>query len=365
MKEADIATPPLTSSMKQLALNAAGEPMVPAEHEPRIFRLSAMEPQQHGDCYVLLAAKERSKTKEGRPYYRVTFRDAHRAASAMIWSDGGWFADCDERWKVGEFYKVRCRYFENQYGPHLEIEKIRPVEDADRKEGFDPGDFFRTTRFDPERMFAELVTLAEREITDAPLRQLTVGLLNDHAELIQRMAAAANHHHAFRGGFVEHILSVTRTALYLAAKYQGYYPDMRPPLSKSLVVAGAILHDIGKTQELDHLPQGAEYTAKGRLIGHILLGRDMVRDKAREISDLDPETLLRLEHIIVAHQNLPEWGSPIAPHTPEALLVHYADDIDAKFHMMASALEDDTTSHDEFTTRDNPLRRRVFRGLKS
>ena len=96
---------------------------------------------------------------------------------------------------------------------------------------------------------------------------------------------------------------------------------MRPPLDKSLVVAGAVLHDIGKLIELDAQPQGAAYSARGKLIGHILLGRDMVRDKASEIDGLDSEQLLRLEHIIISHQNLPEWGSPIAPHTPEALLV--------------------------------------------
>ncbi len=131
----------------------------------------------------------------------------------------------------------------------------------------------------------------------------------------------------------------------------------------SLVVAGAVLHDIGKLIELDYRPQGSGYSARGKLIGHILLGRDLVRDKAATIPEMDPEILLRLEHIIVAHQNLPEWGSPIAPHTPEALLVYYADDIDAKFHMMALALMEDSPDDEQFTPRDNPLRRGIFRGL--
>jgi 3'-5' exoribonuclease len=89
-----------------------------------------------------------------------------------------------------------------------------------------------------------------------------------------------------------------------------------------------------------------------------------VRDKAVQLGDIDPELLLRLEHIIVSHQNLPEWGSPIAPHTPEALLVHYADEIDAKFHMLAMALETGPVGDEEFTPRDNALRRPVFRGLR-
>lgn len=129
------------------------------------------------------------------------------------------------------------------------------------------------------------------------------------------------------------------------------------------MVCGAVLHDIGKLRELSVQAHGADYTAEGRLIGHILLGRDLVRDYAAKFPDLIPETRLRLEHIVVSHQNLPEWGSPIAPHTPEALLVHYADDIDAKFQMVASALGEKLPEDAEFTSRNNPLRRSIFRGF--
>ncbi|MGH7127638.1 MAG: HD domain-containing protein, partial [Planctomycetaceae bacterium] len=208
--------------------------------------------------------------------------------------------------------------------------------------------------------------LAQEHVTDGPLRRLVVELLEEHREQLCRIPAAARNHHAFSGGYLEHVLSVTKTAVYLAEKYAAHYPRMNPPLSKPLVVAGAILHDIGKLLELDARPQGTDYTPRGRLIGHILLGRDLVRDKAAEIPDFDPEWLLRLEHIIVSHQNLPEWGSPIPPHTPEALLVHNADDIDAKFHMMAFALDEETADDDEpeFTSRSNALKRSIFRGLR-
>ncbi len=156
------------------------------------------------------------------------------------------------------------------------------------------------------------------------------------------MPAATHNHHAFVGGWLEHVLSVTRTAVYLADKYDDYYPDMRPRLNRGLVVAGAILHDIGKLREIEERPQGAEYTAAGNLIGHILQGRDIVREAAAT-HPLAPEVLLRLEHIVVSHQRLPEWGSPKPPMTPEALLVHYADDMDAKMQMMFSILRDDSS----------------------
>ena len=125
-------------------------------------------------------------------------------------------------------------------------------------------------------------------------------------------------------------------------------------------MAGAILHDIGKLREIEEHPQGAEYTAAGNLIGHILQGRDIVREAAAGRA-IDPDLLLRLEHIIVSHQRLPEWGSPKPPMTPEALLVHYADDLDAKYHMMAAILREDTNPG-PVTSKKNVLYQKVYRG---
>ncbi|MFQ5730886.1 MAG: 3'-5' exoribonuclease YhaM family protein [Planctomycetaceae bacterium] len=332
---------------------------------PAVRRLCEFASGESGDCFALLVGRESATTRDGKPYYRVQFRDATRTVTAMVWNDSAWFADCERNWKPGNFYKIRCRYSDTQYGPQIDVDRIRETTPEDAAEGFDPADFFESTRFDAAEMFDELVALAEANIDEAPLRELTVKLLTDNGEEIRRIPAATRNHHAFIGGYIEHVLSVTKTALFLAEKYRELYPDMQPPLSKPLVVAGAILHDVGKLKELTIAPQGAEYTAEGRLVGHILLGRDIVREAAREVPELDAETLLRLEHIIIAHQNLPEWGSPIAPHTPEALLVHYADDVDAKFQMVAGALTEPPSDEEaEFTGRHNALRRGIFRGLR-
>jgi 3'-5' exoribonuclease len=333
--------------------------------EIRISKLAELKPGAQADCFVLLSAKDRATTRDGKPYYRVTFRDAARSAVAMVWSDSPWFEGCDGSWKIGSCYKLRCRYVESSYGPQLELERLRLVEEADRKDGFDETALVKATRFNIETMFAELMTIARGKIEPEPLRRLVVGILEEHAEAIKRAPAAKQNHHAYVGGYLEHVLSVTRNAVFLAEKYAGDYPNMQPPLSKSLVVAGAILHDVGKLIELEFSLEGTRRTPEGELIGHILLGRDMVRERGKDVAGLDRETLLRLEHIIVAHQNLPEWGSPIAPHTPEALLVYFADDVDAKFHMLAASLEADAAGDEEFTPRDNPLRRSIFRGLRT
>ena len=135
-------------------------------------------------------------------------------------------------------------------------------------------------------------------------------------------------------------------------------------MDKDLVVAGGILHDIGKLREMEQRPEGRRHTAEGSLIGHILIGRDMVREAAAALpasAALPADTLLRLEHLIITHQGRPEWGSPKPPMTPEALLVHFADDIDAKYQMMVNVLRDDTNPG-LVTSKKNVLMQPVYRG---
>jgi len=329
-----------------------------------VVRFCDMAPGQSGDTYALLGSREEAHTRDGKPYYRVMFKDSDRSAVAMIWADSAFFADCRDAWKVGSFYKLRCRFEESNYGPQINLDRIREVTDADHESGFDPGSLFPSSRYDAEQMFEQLVSLIQTHVDEAPVQRLLLELLEENGDGIRHHAAAVRNHHAFIGGYLEHTLSVVTTAIFLADKYGDYYTKMSPPLSKSLVVAGAVLHDIGKMEELAFRPGGWEYTPRGRLVGHILIGRDMMLRKAATIPELDQETVLRLEHMIVAHQRIPECGSPVSPSTPEAMLVHYADDLDAKFHELAVQLEQSQPADAEFTDYRNPLRRRIFLGLK-
>lgn len=328
---------------------------------PSIVRLADLVHGQEADFFALLAGKEEQMAKNGKPFFRVTFRDAERAVSFPIWSDTSWATVCREKWKPGDFFKIRALYRETEkYGAQLEIRKIRPVNEEDEAEGFHPTICLPKGRFDPEEMFTQLSELVKEHIESENLAEFVLAILDEHRESLLTLPAATYNHHAHPGGFLEHVLSVSKTCVYLAEKYLELFPEMRPPLDKGLVVAGGVLHDIGKLRELDCSPVGAEYTPEGVLIGHILQGRDIVRETAAKYP-LDEETLLRLEHIIVAHQRLPEWGSPKPPMTPEALIVHHADDLDAKFCMMACALEEDTTEG-PLTSGRNPLRQRIYRG---
>jgi 3'-5' exoribonuclease len=326
-----------------------------------IVSLSDMIVGQEADVFALLSAKEELLTKNGKPYFKVTFRDSRREVSFPIWEDSPLAAECRDKWTPGGFYKLRAVYRETNFGPQLDIRKIRETCPSDAADGFDPGMCRPQSRFNPQQMFDELLAMVRDQIGKSPLGNLVEQVLQTYHEELLTCPAARRNHHACVGGLLEHTLSVTRTCVFLADKYSDYYPDMQPPLNKALAVAGGILHDIGKIREMREQPEGTTHTAEGALIGHILQGRDIVREAAIG-SPIDADTLLRLEHIIISHQRLPEWGSPKPPMTPEALLVHYADDLDAKYNMMVAILQNDTTPG-PVTARKNVLMHAVYRGI--
>jgi 3'-5' exoribonuclease len=333
-----------------------------ARAKPPLAHLSELTPGQFADCFVLLIERTRSQTREGKPFYTCRFRDTARTVTAMVWADGGWFEACERDWQVGHFYKVRGTYAEHRhYGPQIDLQNIRAVTDADRADGFDPAEFTEHSHRNVEEMFAELKGLAESGITDGPLRRLVLTLLDRHAEPLKRRPATLRHFYPFAGGLLEHTLSVTRSCLWLVEKYAADFKDLRPPLNRDLVVAGAILHDIGRVLEFNDEPLAPQATVPGRLVGHLFLGRDLVRDTARELGDVNPELVQLLEHITVSHLNLPEWGSPRLPLIPECLIIHHADDLDAKMEMYARCLGRDQAAG-PFTDRDPVLNRQLYKG---
>ncbi len=330
--------------------------------KPPLARLSELTPGQFADFFALLSERAKSATREGKPYYMCRFRDARRTVAFMVWADGGWYEACEHDWREGQFYKIRGTYGEHErYGPQIDIQNVRPVTESDQEDGFRIADFLDSSRFDPETMFGELTQLAEAHIADAPLRRLVITLLHRHASPFKQLPATQGKFYPFIGGLLEHTLSVTQTCLQLVDKYAARYTELRPPLNRDLVVASAILHDIGRVLEFTDDPVTAQATVPGRLFGHLLLGRDLVRDTARELGDVHPELLQLLEHILVAHLTLPEWGSPRLPLVPECLIVHHADDLDAKLEMYVRCLSRDQTPG-PFTARDPVLNRPLYKG---
>ncbi len=332
--------------------------------KPPVLRLGELTPGQSGDFFALLAERTAAARKDGKPYFICKFQDALRQATLMVWSDGPWFAACQADWVEGTFYKLRAQYEEHPtYGPQLDLEAIRAVTDDDKSDGFDPLNFVPHSAFDVEAMYQELWMLAETMIQDVPLRRLVLTLLTRTAKKLKVLPASPRHFYPFAGGLLEHILSVTHSCMHLVDKYRAHYPDMDPPLNRDVVVAAAICHDLGRTVELEGEIVRVRKSVDGEFFGHIQLSRDLVRDAARDLGDVDPDLVRLLEHVVLTHLTLPEWGSPRLPLAPEVLILHHADDLDAKLEMYVRCLSKDTQSGN-FTARDPVLGKSLYKGYR-
>ncbi|MFO0927548.1 MAG: HD domain-containing protein [Gemmataceae bacterium] len=332
-----------------------------ATGKPPLTHLSELTPGQRGDFFALLQDRTRGQTREGRPYFHCRFRDARRTVSLMVWSDDKWFEQAERDWQAGQFYKLRAVYGEHErYGPQIELLNLRPVTDTDRDAGFDPNEFFESTRYDVRALLAELRELATTHIADEPLRGLVLALLEKYEEPFLRLPASRDRAYPYRGGLIEHTVQVTRIAVDLAHRYRQAYPDLRPALNVDLVTAAAILHDFGRLGELGDEQPVPAYTVPGRLTGGTVLGRDLVRDAARERGDVNPELLQLLEHILLNPLYPPDGPGPRWPAIPEALLVQYADDLDVKMALYArTLLRDDGPG--PFTDREPVLGRHLLK----
>ncbi|HEY2786501.1 MAG TPA: HD domain-containing protein [Fimbriiglobus sp.] len=332
--------------------------MLSSKSKIPVHALHEMPLGKRADTFVLIAERRPGKTRENKPYLVFTLKNLRRSVSAIVWGDAELYLLCDREWLPGLFLRIRGVLYEHEtYGPQIAIEGARiAVPEKDAPDGFAEGDFIERSRFDSGKMFAELRSLAETEIAGTPLRSLVLKLLDTHAANLANLPAHPRAFFPYPGGWLEHSLSVTKNCLWLTDRYRVHYPELNPPLNRDLVAAGAVLHDIGRAVELTpHQPgQPVDYTIPGRLCGHLLLGRDLVRDAGRSIPDLNPELLALLEHLVYSHLALPEWGSPRLPAIPEVLILHHADDLDAKLEMYVRCLTRDT-SPGPFTDRDPVL----------
>jgi len=216
---------------------------------------------------------------------------------------------------------------------------------------FDPEVLDPATPYDREQLWQELRDLAAAHIKP-PLGGLVLNLMDKNRAEIMVCPAARVYHHPYLGGLLEHTWCIARNALASL----NVYTD----LNRDLALAGAILHDLGKIKEIAN-PAAPELTVQGQLLGHIVLGWEMIREEARISNFPDPVLLLQLEHIILAHHGAVEFGSPVLPKTREALLVYFLDDLDAKLKMMGQHLEKDTGDGD-FTSYHRRLERSLYKG---
>jgi 3'-5' exoribonuclease len=305
-----------------------------------------LKPDEIATAIFLVQSKEIRQKRTGEPYLSLSLSDRTGEIEARMWDNVAEVMDTFER---DHFIKIRGQLQIYNTRPQLIIHRLRRLLDNE----VDFADFFPASLRNPDEMWRELRQIVV-ELPDVDLRRLLDAFLDDPAiaERYRVSPAAKSIHHAFRGGLLEHVLSLLGLARPIAAHYK--------TVDWSLLVTGIVLHDIGKIHELTY-ERGFGYSAEGQLIGHIAIALRMLSDKLRPFPDFPEKLRTLVEHMILSHHGKLEFGSPKVPLFPEALLLHYLDDMDSKMECMRAAAEKGALAEGLFTAWSSPLERVVLR----
>ena len=276
------------------------------------------------------------------PYLVLVLQDVTGDIDAKVFQDAD---TCGQQFEAGEFVAVQGKGNLFNGRTELIVDRIRRVIPGDAALGFREEDCVATAPRPIDEMWAELEQRIA-SVSSAPLRGLLGSIATRWASRLRIWPAARQVHHAYRGGLLEHLLKIMETGSILADAYG---------LRRDLVIAGALLHDLGKLQELSY-DGSIDYTVEGNLVGHIVIGTAMLREALAEHPDVPREMALELEHLILSHHGEKELGSPVTPMTPEAFVLAAADDLDAKMHQIRRHLASDTSAG-RFTTYHRYLER--------
>jgi 3'-5' exoribonuclease len=269
--------------------------------------------------------------KNGRPYLNLVLMDKTGEVEARAWENANKLAD---EVRPQDLLRVAGKVNLFQGRRQVVVEAAAKV-----PEGSQPIDrFVPSTTYDVQHLHREMLDLFAT-LEDTFARNLALRTLEDDEvkRRILRAPAAKTVHHAFAGGLIEHSLSVCRVLDFLGNHYRNYYG---PAVSRDLLLLGGLFHDIGKIYELS-FDRATEYSKEGQLIGHHVLGCELVDRICAGIPDFPAELKLHVKHMILAHHGKLEYGSPKVPHTLEALLVHYVDDLDSKVNSILQFIGDD------------------------
>lgn len=274
----------------------------------------------------LCKGKRSAETRNGKPYDNLILQDKTGTLDGKVWDpNSNGIADYDEMDFIEVFGDVIS------YNNNLQL-NIRQIRKAYEDE-YVAADYMPTTEKSTDSMFEELIGYVKKIDNDYLRQAVEYYFVNDEAfiKTFVGHSAAKTVHHGFAGGLLEHTLSVVQMCEYMVSAY--------PILNKDLLYAAAICHDIGKTKELSPFPTN-DYTDDGQLLGHIVIGVEMISDAVRSIPGFPEQLASELKHCIVAHHGELEYGSPKKPALAEALALNFADATDAKMQTLTELFKD-------------------------
>jgi len=342
--------------------------------EPRAY-IQGLKAGDSVDEIFLVVSKTMRSTRSGTPFLALELRDRTGLIQARVWQQA---RTCAGRAQVGVPVRVEGQVEEFNDSRQINVTSLETVKGkVDLAELYPPSPRARTEMEEELRRILDLVEcpklrallaafFEKPEVSDAAKKvseraEETPDHVTDGQDF-RYVPAAKSLHHATIGGLLEHTLSVVSHCRAIADHYlelNQELPDGKKyRINRDLLLTGALLHDVGKVKELSL--RTFDYTDEGELIGHIVLGADMVTREAEEVG-LPAETICLLQHMLLSHHGQYEWGSPKRPKTIEAMILHYADDLDSKVNMINDSVND-ADPESVWTERHWALSRRFYRG---
>ena len=297
------------------------------------------------DDIFLVTRKTLAETKAGKPYLALGLGDKSGEIEARLWDNASEYAAGIAE---GSFARIKAvaKPFRDQL--QLSVQSLEPVAD----DQVNLADFMPASKRSQAEMVKELEGIIA-QVTDAGLQSLLREIFQgDVLARFQQAPAAKKLHHAYIGGLLEHSLSMAGMVGKTAAHY--------PMLDRSMLLAGALLHDIAKIEEYRFHRPPFDYTDRGRLVGHLVLGVELVRRAAEQVEQLSLEQVDQLVHIILSHHGQLAFGSPVLPMTPEAIILHHLDDMDAKMNYMEGLRDKMAKSGWQWTDYQRHLERYLY-----
>ncbi|BBO89355.1 3'-5' exoribonuclease YhaM family protein [Desulfosarcina ovata] len=298
------------------------------------------------DAVFLLAERNMAHKKDGNPFLTVTLADRTGQVKGVVWDQVERIAAAVTE---GDFVHVRAQVGEYRGGLQMVVKDMLRVP-ADQ---VDPADFLPTTSRDVGKMFDRLREMTGRMQNPHLKRLFEVFWADDEfVAAYTRAPAAKMMHHAYIGGLLEHTLSMAVLAGMVAGHYSG--------VDRDLLLAGVILHDVGKVRELEYARR-IDYTDEGRLLSHIIIGLSMLDEKLGQVPDFPPVQAQLLKHMIVSHHGSRAFGSPEPPKTIEAVLLNHIDEMDSRVNSIREYVAKDP-SDGSWTPYHRLLERHFYKG---
>lgn len=279
--------------------------------------------------FYLCKTRQTFQSKAGKNYLSLTLQDKTGTINAKVWD----LSNAIQSFEAGDFIKIDALVQTYQNVLQLNVHKIRKANEGE----YDPADYIPTTDKNIEELLKKLDEYIDNT-KNKYLKELLINVFRKHPVISKKFkthTAAKSMHHNYLGGLLEHTISVTELCDFFSTHYTS--------VDRDLLISTALLHDVGKIIELTDFPS-IDYTDEGELLGHIVMGAELIGEEADKIEGFPMQLKLLVKHSILAHHGEFEYGSPKLPKTIEAFLLHVADDTDAKERMFEDIIQSDNTN---------------------